>query len=106
VLDNCEHLIAATAELADVLLARILIGTNDVRNGVPLDRYRANLHAIIDHLKARTTARIALMSLLGRSWDEIAHAGGRELLVEHVHLNDRGGTIIADLVSQWLINRS
>ncbi|MCG5217027.1 GDSL-type esterase/lipase family protein [Streptosporangium soli] len=149
----------------------ILIGTNDVRNGVPLEQYRANLHTIVDQIKARTTARIALLSLpplgedlnteinhrlsaynaaiqetatrakidylplhervvedlrrtggrtpydfsfplalavaarhylLGRSWDEIAQAGGRELLVDHVHLSDRGGKIVEDLVSQWL----
>jgi lysophospholipase L1-like esterase len=162
----------------DILACRpvavtILIGTNDVRNGVPLEQYRADLYAIIDRLKAHTTARIALLSLpplgedldaeinhrltaynaairqaaaraqvdylslherviedlrrtgghtpydfsfplalavaakhylLRRSWDEIAHAGGRELLVDHVHLSDRGGAMVADLVSQWLID--
>ncbi|MEQ4716614.1 GDSL-type esterase/lipase family protein [Nonomuraea sp. B19D2] len=152
----------------------ILIGTNDVRNGVPLEQYRANLDAIVDRVRTRTTARIALVSLpplgedlntdlnrrlraynaaiqqaaaraevdylplherlidglqgtggrmpydfsfplalavaaqhylLGRSWDEIAHDGGRELLVDHVHLSDRGGAIVADLVGQWLTSR-
>ncbi|MEU7900746.1 GDSL-type esterase/lipase family protein [Nonomuraea sp. NPDC049152] len=149
----------------------ILIGTNDVRNGVPLDQYRDNLAAIIDRLKSRTTARIALMSLpplgedldtaingklagynaaikeiahqaqvdylpvherladhlrpqggrqpyafsfplafavaaqhylLRRGWDEIARAGGREFLVDHVHLSDRGAAIITGLTSHWL----
>lgn len=42
--------------------------------------------------------------LLGRSWDEIARAGGREMLVDHVHLSDRGGTIVTDLVGRWLAN--
>jgi lysophospholipase L1-like esterase len=152
----------------------ILIGTNDVRNGVPLERFRANLDAIADRVKARTKARIVLMSvpplgedlnteinhrlsaynaatretaaraqvdylplyervteglrrtgggtpydfsfplalavaaqhyLLGRSWDEIAQAGGREMLVDHVHLSDRGGAIVTDLVGRWLTNR-
>lgn len=152
----------------------LLIGTNDVRNGVPLPRFRADLRAIVDHVRARTTARIALMSLpplgedlnteinqrltaynaaiqetaaqtsadylplhervvedlrrtggrtpydfgfplalaaaaqhylLGRSWDEIAQAGGRELLVDHIHLSDRGGAIVADLVGRWLADR-
>ncbi|MFD1932960.1 SGNH/GDSL hydrolase family protein [Nonomuraea mangrovi] len=149
----------------------ILIGTNDVRNGVPLDQYRDNLGAIIDHLKSRTTARIALMSLpplgedldtainrrlagynaaikeiahraqvdylpvherladrlrpqggrqpyafsfplafavaaqhylLRRSWDEIARAGGREFLIDHVHLSERGAAVITGLTSHWL----
>ncbi|KAB8193462.1 hypothetical protein FH608_019675 [Nonomuraea phyllanthi] len=114
----------------------LLIGTNDVRNGVPLPRFRADLRAIVDHVRARTTARIALMSLpplgedlnteinhrltaynaaiqetaaqhylLGRSWDEIARAGGRDLLVDHIHLSDRGGAIVADLVGRWLADR-
>ncbi|MFB4281952.1 SGNH/GDSL hydrolase family protein [Nonomuraea sp. MTCD27] len=149
----------------------ILIGTNDVRNGVPLEEYRANLDAIVDRVRARTGARVALVSLpplgedlgseingrlgaynavirevaararadylplyervveelrltegrmpydfsfplalavaaqhylLGRSWDEIARAGGRALLVDHVHLSDRGGALVADLVGGWL----
>jgi lysophospholipase L1-like esterase len=150
----------------------ILVGTNDVRNGVPVEHYLADLNAIVDRVKAHTTARIALLSLpplgenldteinyrltaynaairqvatrtqvdylplhervvedlrrtgsrtpydfsfplalavaaehylLGRSWDEIAQAGGRDLLVDHVHLSDRGGAMVADLVNQWLI---
>ncbi|MFI7549355.1 SGNH/GDSL hydrolase family protein [Micromonospora sediminimaris] len=40
--------------------------------------------------------------LLGRSWDEVARDGGRELLVDHVHLNDRGGAIITELAAEWL----
>ena len=152
----------------------ILIGGNDVRDGVPLDQYRDNLGAIVDRVKSRTTARIALMSLpplgedpdadlnqkltayntviketathaqvdylpvheqltdllrqrggdpapydfsfllafgaatqhylLGQSWDEVAHNGGRELHVDHIHLNDRGGAIITELAAQWLAN--
>ncbi|UBU13562.1 SGNH/GDSL hydrolase family protein [Nonomuraea gerenzanensis] len=148
----------------------LLIGTNDVRNGVPLDDYRANLRAIVDRVKSGTGARVALMSLpplgedlgapinrtltgynaavkdlaaetgsdylplhermadvlrhgtrspygfsfplaftvaaqhylLRRSWDEIADAGGRELLVDHVHLTDRGGAIVTELAGGWL----
>jgi acyl-CoA thioesterase-1 len=150
----------------------ILIGTNDVRDGVPLDQYRDNLGAIVDRVVSRTTARVALMSLpplgedldteinqklsgynaairqtatrarvdylpvheqmtdllrqrggdpkpydfsflvafgaatqhylFGQSWDEVARNGGRELLVDHIHLSDRGGAIVTELVAQWL----
>ncbi|GAA2208483.1 hypothetical protein GCM10009850_039410 [Nonomuraea monospora] len=148
----------------------LLIGTNDVRNSVPLDDYRANLRAIVDRVKSGTGARVALMSLpplgenldapinrtltgynaavkdvaaqtgsdylplhermadvlrhgartsygfsfplaftvaaqhylLRRTWDEIARSGGRELLVDHVHLTDRGGAIVTELASGWL----
>jgi acyl-CoA thioesterase-1 len=41
----------------------ILIGTNDVRSGVPTDVYRANLETIVVRVKTGTAARIALMSL-------------------------------------------
>jgi acyl-CoA thioesterase-1 len=41
----------------------LLIGTNDVRDGVPLEQYRENLAAIVDRIRSRTQARIALMSL-------------------------------------------
>ncbi|MEV4714015.1 GDSL-type esterase/lipase family protein [Micromonospora sp. NPDC049374] len=150
----------------------ILIGGNDVRDDVPLDQYRDNLSAIVDRVKSRTTARIALLSLpplgedldaelnrelstyntvimqtatraqvdylpvheqladilrqrvgdpapydfsfplafgaatqhylFGRSWDEVARNGGRELHVDHIHLNDRGGAIITELAAEWL----
>lgn len=150
----------------------IMIGGNDVLGGVPLDRYRDNLDAIVDRVRSGTTARIALMSLpplgedldadlnrklgaynaviketatragadylpvherladhlrqrggepapydfsfplafgaatqhylFGRTWDEVAHHGGRELHVDHLHLNDRGGAMITELAAQWL----
>lgn len=150
----------------------LLIGTNDVRNGVPVEQYKENLGAIIDRVRTRTTARIALMSLpplgedlgadinhtlgaynaaiketatrtqatylplheqmaetlrqrggngtpydfsfalaygaaaehylLRRSWDEVARGNGLELLVDHIHLSDRGGAIVTGLAAQWL----
>lgn len=40
--------------------------------------------------------------VFARSWDDVAKSGGRELLIDHVHLSDRGAAVIADLVSEWL----
>lgn len=150
----------------------ILIGGNDVLDDAPLEQYRDNLGAIVDRVKSRTGARIALMSLvpigedldaglnrkllayntvisetaagagvdylpvherladllrqshgrpaaydfsfplafgaaaqhhlLGHSWDEVARNGGRELHVDHLHLNDRGGAVITELAARWL----
>ncbi|MFE3321105.1 hypothetical protein [Nocardia sp. NPDC059195] len=40
--------------------------------------------------------------LLGQSWDQVARDGGMRLLIDHIHLNDRGGAIVADLTSTWL----
>lgn len=53
---------------SDILACRpdvvtLLIGTNDVRDGVPPDRYRENLAAVVDRIASRTSARILLMSL-------------------------------------------
>ncbi|MGI5221073.1 SGNH/GDSL hydrolase family protein [Nocardia sp. CA-290969] len=41
----------------------ILVGTNDVRDGVPVETYRANLTAIVERLTTETTARVALISV-------------------------------------------
>lgn len=150
----------------------ILVGTNDVRDGVPVESFQDNLTAIVDRIAAETTAQVALMSLppLGenldaeinhrlsgyneaiaavataggadylplhermadqlrqrenpgssydfsftlafraaaqhylfrRSWDDVARSHGLELLVDHIHLSDRGGAIVTELATRWL----
>lgn len=162
---------------ADIVACRpaavvILVGTNDVRADTPVERYRDELAALVDHVRSRTNARIAVLSLpplgedldteinrtldrfnaaiaetarragidylplnerltdllrrsdgvpapydfgfplafgaaaqhylLGQSWDEVARAGGRELLVDHIHLTDRAGAVVSGLVGDWL----
>ncbi|MER7000548.1 GDSL-type esterase/lipase family protein [Streptomyces sp. NPDC000410] len=60
----------------DPEMVTVLIGANDVRNGVPVEEYRDNLTAIVDRIDDKTSARIALMSLppLGEDLDaEINH---------------------------------
>ncbi|WP_410872556.1 SGNH/GDSL hydrolase family protein [Nocardia sp. A7] len=150
----------------------LLVGTNDVRGETSVDRYRADLGALVDRIESQTSARVALLSLpplgedldapinhrlddfntaientattagidylpvheqfadrlrrsgsaattfdfgfplafraaakhylLGRSWDQVARSNGLELLVDHIHLSDQGGAIVADLVARWL----
>jgi lysophospholipase L1-like esterase len=149
----------------------LLVGTNDVRDGVPLARYREDLNTILDRLRAGMSARIAVLSLpplgedldgamnqrltgyndvikelaeapgvadlplherlvdlirqhgdgqpydfsfgrsygaaldhyvFGKSWDEIADGNGLRVLTDHVHLSDRGGAVVAELVADWL----
>ncbi|WP_433242762.1 SGNH/GDSL hydrolase family protein [Streptosporangium sp. CA-135522] len=149
----------------------IMVGTNDVRNGVPLAQFRANLETITSRLLARTTARIALLSatplgenltgqanrtladynavvkqtaertgvdylpvhegiaehfgpgatasqfafgfglafrvavrhyLFRRSLDDITRGNGLTMLTDHLHLSDRAGMVVADLVANWL----
>lgn len=41
----------------------ILVGTNDVRDGVPVDTYRANLTAMVDRITTETSAQVALISV-------------------------------------------
>lgn len=151
----------------------LLIGTNDVRNEIPLHEFRDNLRGVLDRIHATTTARIAVMSLpplgedlatginhrleeyndtletvatdsgadylalherfaehlsraggdraaydfsfalayrsaaqhylFGRSWDQVARSHGLELLVDHIHLGDRGGAIVTDMAARWLV---
>lgn len=147
----------------------IMVGTNDVRNGVPPALFRANLETIISRLQERSTTRIALLSatplgenpenpanqtltdyntaarqtadrmgvcylpvheritehlgqgaprfafsfglalkiavqhyVFRRSLDDIARGNGLAMLTDHIHLNDRAGAIVADLVANWL----
>jgi lysophospholipase L1-like esterase len=158
--------------VCDPDVVTLLIGTNDVRDEVPVEEYRANLEAIVGRLREETTARVALLSLpplgedlgadvnrrlrdyndairetaagagadyvpvneafterlrddqadrpaydfgfttaylagvrhylFGRSWDDVARAGGLELFVDHIHLSDQGGAIVTDLAARWL----
>ncbi|SFB51688.1 Lysophospholipase L1 [Amycolatopsis marina] len=39
---------------------------------------------------------------LGQSWDEIGRGNGYTVLVDGVHLNDRGAAMAADLAEHWL----
>jgi acyl-CoA thioesterase-1 len=41
--------------------------------------------------------------VLGQSWDDVAGSGSRELLIDHIHLNDRGAAVLTELAADWLI---
>lgn len=43
--------------------------------------------------------------LLFQSWDQIAEANGMLLLTDQIHLSDRGGAIVAELITGWLSAR-
>jgi lysophospholipase L1-like esterase len=62
---------------------------------------------LIDRRPFRPSVRLSLASAFGhyvcrRSWDEIADRHGFFLLIDQVHLSDRGATVVADLVADWL----
>ena len=50
---------------------------------------------------------IAVMkhSIIRQSWDQIAKSDGLYLLTDHIHLNDRAGSILADLVHDFLVSK-
>jgi lysophospholipase L1-like esterase len=37
-----------------------------------------------------------------QSWDQVSDAHGLALLTDHLHLNDRGAAVLADLIAGWL----
>ncbi|MEU4314429.1 GDSL-type esterase/lipase family protein [Nocardia sp. NPDC024068] len=40
--------------------------------------------------------------LFRQSWDQAAHSNGLNIFVDNIHLSDRGGAVVIDLVSHWL----
>lgn len=75
---------------------------------VPLHEHMADLLARHDDRQPYDfTFPLALSAatrhyVLGQSWDDIANGGGRELLIDHIHLSDRGAAHIAELAANWL----
>lgn len=80
----------------------LLIGANDVRDGVPVEEYQENLTAIVDRIKSKTSARIALMSLppLGedldadinrklRDYNAVIEETAARTTVDYVPVNER-----------------
>jgi acyl-CoA thioesterase-1 len=48
---------------------------------------------------------LARRLVLRRSWNEVSRAHGLAVLTDHVHLNDRGATVVAELIADWLVDR-
>lgn len=54
----------------------------------------------------KTIAHVALLHYVaGRSWDAIADSTGQGALVDGIHLSDRAGAEVLDLVEGWLEGR-
>lgn len=102
-LARTEHDVIAPDPAAVV----VLIGSNDVRDGVPLVESRANLTAVVERVQEATSARIALVSLpplgedldsaLNRSVDEY-NAMLAAVAVEHGATHLPAGQRVADLI--------
>lgn len=45
---------------------------------------------------------LARRALLGQTWDGVAHAAGRSLLTDDIHLSDAAAAVQAALVADFL----
>ena len=43
--------------------------------------------------------------ILRRSWDKISNRNGFTILTDGIHLNDKSGNILADLIKEWLLTK-
>jgi lysophospholipase L1-like esterase len=98
---KCNAIIARVAEDLDVellplheRLAAVLAESSWDRR----HRYVPGMRSTI-----RMVSAGALHYLLGTSWDRIAARRGLTLTIDLVHLNDRAGTIVADLVEGFAL---
>jgi len=98
---ECNTIIARVAEdlgvellpLHDRLLA-LLAGSP----GAPRHDYVPGMRSMI-----RMVAAGVLHYILAMSWDRIADRRGLTLTIDLVHLNDRAGTVVADLVQGFAL---
>jgi lysophospholipase L1-like esterase len=98
---ECNAIVARVADDLDVellplhdRLSALLAGGS----GIDLHRYVPGIRS-----KIRMVSAGALHYLLGMSWDRIAARRGLVLTVDLIHLNDRAGTVVADLVEGFAL---
>ena len=94
--DKCDAIIARVAEDLDVELLPLhdrLVALLAVSSGAAQHRYVPGMRSTI-----RMVSAGALHYLLGMSWDRIAARRGLTLTVDLIHLSDRAGTVVANLV--------
>jgi len=99
--DQCNAIIARVAEELDVDLLPLhdrLVELLAEGSGAQRHRYAPGARGRI-----RMVSAGVLHYLLGMSWDRIADRRGLALTVDLVHLNDRAGTVVADLVEGFAL---
>jgi lysophospholipase L1-like esterase len=98
---QCNTIIARVAEELDIELLPLhdrLAALLAESPGAPQHRYRPGIRSLI-----RMVGAGVLHYLLGMSWDRIADRRGLTLTIDLVHLNDRAGTVVADLVEGFAL---
>jgi lysophospholipase L1-like esterase len=100
---QCNAIIARVAEELDAELLPLhdrLAALLAESSGAQRHRYAPGMRSTI-----RMVSAGALHYLLGVSWDRIAARRGLALTVDLVHLNDRAGTVVADLVEGFALEQ-
>jgi len=93
---ECNAIIARVAEDLDVGLLPLhdqLTALLASREGLPRHTYRPGIRG-----RTQMVGAGALHYLAGMSWDQIAARRGMSATVDLVHLNDRAGAVVAELV--------
>ena len=99
--DQCNAIIARVAEELDAELLPLhdrLLAILAESSGAQRHRYAPGARNMILMVRAG-----ALHYLLGMSWDRIAARHGLALTVDLVHLNDRAGMVVANLVEGFAL---
>jgi lysophospholipase L1-like esterase len=98
---ECNQIIARVTEDLDVELLPLhdrLAALLDDGSGARQHRYVPGTRSTL-----RMVGAGALHYLLGMSWDRIAERRGMTLTVDLVHLNDRAGRVVAELVEEFAL---
>jgi lysophospholipase L1-like esterase len=98
---ECNAVIARTAEDLDVELLPLhdrLAALLAESPGAPRQSYVPGMRSTIKMVGAGV-----LHFIVGMSWDRIADRRGLTLTVDLVHLNDRAGAVVADLVEEFAL---
>jgi lysophospholipase L1-like esterase len=98
---ECNTIIARVAADLDVALLPLQDRLADLlprTAGPPRHRYVPGMRSMIRMLGAGV-----LHYILGMSWDRITDRRGLALTIDLIHLNDRAGTVVADLVEGFAL---
>jgi lysophospholipase L1-like esterase len=98
---ECNTIIARVAEDLDVELLPLhdrLLALLAGSPAAPQHDYVPGMRSMI-----RMVAAGVLHYILAMSWDRIADRRGLTLTIDLVHLNDRAGTVVADLVQGFAL---
>jgi len=98
---ECNEIIARVAEDLDVEFLPLhdrLAALLDAGSRAQQHRYAPGTRSTI-----RMVGAGALHYLLGMSWDRIAERRGLTLTIDLVHLNDRAGRVVAELVEEFAL---